>query len=319
MRLFPVVIAIVCCLTLRAPVAAQDTKHPFTVEDDIATVTFGGPLGDAIVDDMAQFSSDERYVVVSTSRGNLQRDRVEATLHFYRSADIERALREPASPLPAPFWEPSFHSEEGAVISQVHWLGDSSGVAFIVRNPGGRRSVELADVASRTTRALSASNEDAGEFAALDLLSRRDYVYVARLTGQHKPPPQQTAIIGTDRNIGDLVLTQSADTNANPMQLWAVIDGRRTAVKGETNEFAVSPDGRAIATRAPVTAPASWPETYRAPYKGDPDTIVAGSRVHEYARVDLADRQRRAAHRCARRRGCRLVCRCAGSDTGLVC
>ena len=50
---------------------------------------------------------------------------------------------------------------------------------------GGKRSVELADVASRTTRALSASNEDAGEFAALDLLSRRDYVYVARLTGQH--------------------------------------------------------------------------------------------------------------------------------------
>src|SRR6185312_8849809 len=132
-RLQPIVILLAVCGSVPIE-AGQVAKRPFTVAGEIGVTLFddlaGGLPGKAV------FSSDGRYFAVWSERGDLRLNRVEDSLRFYRTKDIEGFVREPEprkAPLPA--WVVQCSDTEGAVINDWRWLPDSSGVVFL---QGGR-------------------------------------------------------------------------------------------------------------------------------------------------------------------------------------
>jgi dipeptidyl aminopeptidase/acylaminoacyl peptidase len=268
----------------------QQSKSQFTVADEIGINIFGGPEGAAFPEDRVRFSPDGKYFAVYTSRGNVQQNRVEATLSVYRSSDIRHLLKNPGASAPVPFWSTTVWSEEGPVISHWGWLANSSGVAFVQRTPGGRGQIVLAEIGGKSLQALSPEDEDVGG-AYFDIRDREHYVYTSSQVAIARENQQkrnlQTSIVGTGRTVWDLVTPQSASSFQNVSHIWAVIDGKRMEVKAEENEFTLSPDGRSIVTREPVQAPASWGELYPPPFDGDPSVLHSGQNVHRYVRIDL--------------------------------
>src|ERR1700733_14434010 len=82
---------------------AQPTNKPFTVADDIGMMLFGDQNGGQA--DAVRFSPDGSYFAVHTERGCLDLNRVEDTIRFYRSQDIENfAKHSDNSRQPVPMW-----------------------------------------------------------------------------------------------------------------------------------------------------------------------------------------------------------------------
>ena len=78
------------------------------------------------------FSPDGNYFAVWTERGRLDLNRVDDSLRFYRSQDVEDFLKHPdASQPPSPVWVVDRSDTKGGSINDWRWLADSSGVAFI--------------------------------------------------------------------------------------------------------------------------------------------------------------------------------------------
>src|SRR5437870_11388197 len=68
--------------------SAQQATRPFTVADDIELTRFGFDATKAI-----RFSPDGNYYAVYAERGRLDLNRVEDSLRFYRSEDVENFLK----------------------------------------------------------------------------------------------------------------------------------------------------------------------------------------------------------------------------------
>src|SRR6266566_7420514 len=82
-------------------VLAQQAKKPFTVADEIGLTLFNSP-GNGPTE--VHFSPDGNYFAVWTERGRLDVNRVEDSLRFYRSRDVENFLErsnesQPPSPV----------------------------------------------------------------------------------------------------------------------------------------------------------------------------------------------------------------------------
>ena len=108
-------------------VVAQEAKRPFTVADDIE-MSLLLPQADGST---VRFSPDGNYFAVYSERGRIDVNKVEDSLRFYRSQDVENFLGHPnESRLPLPAWVVNRTYKKGPVISEWHWLADSSGVAF---------------------------------------------------------------------------------------------------------------------------------------------------------------------------------------------
>src|SRR5947207_1007590 len=81
-------------------ISPQHAKRPFTVADDIEASLLL-PLPDTTV----RFSPDGNYFAVYSERGRLDVNKVEDSLRFYRSQDVENFMGHPnESRLPLPSW-----------------------------------------------------------------------------------------------------------------------------------------------------------------------------------------------------------------------
>src|SRR5580700_9086072 len=154
--------------TQRSPIA----RHPFTVADGIGLTYFGGPeawtLDEVLGDGVVRFSPDRSYFTVRTDRGDLGRNRVEETLRFYRSRDVEHFLAtSDAAPRPAPVWIATVHGRT-RVIAEWRWLSDSTGVAFLELTADGNRRLMIADVGKKMIEPLTSARERVGEFDIRD-------------------------------------------------------------------------------------------------------------------------------------------------------
>ena len=291
--------------TQRSPIA----RHPFTVADGIGLTYFGGPeawtLDEVLGDGVVRFSPDRSYFTVRTDRGDLGRNRVEETLRFYRSQDVEHFLAtSDAAPRPAPVWVATVHGRT-RIIAEWRWLSDSTGVAFLELTADGNRRLMIADVGKKMIEPLTSARERVGEF---DIRDRQHYVYtaaspVAERQGTERVGKGPTTV-GTGRSLPELLFPSETGPNSlretrNKFTLWAVLEGKRFEVKHDGDPIvpgkatgrsylSLSPDGESVVTTSKVRdVPQSWESLYPTPYQSSPFRFRAGQSASEYVLIDL--------------------------------
>jgi len=297
-----VLIASLTCLTVTTMIAAaQQTKHGFTVADEIGLELFDDPNGAPAE---VLFSPDKTYLVVKTERGRLDIDRVEDEIRFYRSKDVKNFLDHSNEPQPSPVWTVARTGKEGDVIWGWRWLSDSSGIAFLEPSETGNHRIALADLQKKTVEPLTSETE---AVVAFDVRDRQHYVYtVADPAAQEKRKAEREAasVVGTGRSLFELILPDNPITAriaTSTISLWAVVGCQRFEVKNDGaplaifGSFALSPDGKSLVTTQPVLdVPSAW-ETFYPPPPSSVSTNriraghydAKGSHVHQYVRVDL--------------------------------
>src|SRR5713226_3468541 len=184
--------------------SAQQSKKPFTVADDIEMALFGDSR------QTVRFSPDGNYVAVYSQRARLDLNRVEDSLRFYRSQDVEDFLKHfDESQPPSPVWVMNRSSKEGPIINDWRWLADSSGVAFLQSAAGGNRCLVFADLRKKTVEPLTLPMEMVKDF---DIRDRRHYVYTAddsagreKWQAQREAEHQAPAVVGTGRSLWQLL------------------------------------------------------------------------------------------------------------------
>jgi hypothetical protein len=284
---------------------AQQTKKPFTVTDEIGLVLFGTPHGGP---PLVHFSPDGNYFAVWSERGQLDLNRVEDSLRFYRTRDETVFLEHPnKSQPPSPVWVVTRTNKEGPVINEDWvWLADSSGVAYLELTTSGIKQLVLANLRKETIKPLTSSTEDIGSF---DVLDSQHYVYtvVDPVDGRKwKRDRVAAAVDGTGRWLQGLLLSSNPMTDRFLRRipyLWAVIGGNCFEVKTDgvrissAENLALSPDGSSVVTELPVLdVPRSWETLYPPPFPADPDYGIHAGHYdiekgeyppHKLVRIDL--------------------------------
>lgn len=283
---------------------AQQSKKPFTVADDIGLVNFEGPIRGC---DPVQFAPDRNFFVVYTDRGRLDLNRPEDSLRFYRSRDVADFLEHSVdSQPPSPAWVVSLSTDrEGPIISNCHWLADSSGVAFLERAAGGTQSLVLADLRNRKVELLTSAT---GVYKAFDARDRQHYAYVVADSAERqksRAERQGPAIVGTGRSLFPLLWPDDPNMLilvSSVNRLWAVVGGKPFEVKHDGHplvpggHLALSPDGQSVVATLPVPeVPKSWETLYPPSIASSPYRIRAGrldihsgtSPATQYVRIGL--------------------------------
>jgi len=281
--------------------SARRERKPFTVADEIGLTLFVEDTGEAV-----QFSPDGNYLAVHTERGRLDLNRVEGSLRFYGSRQVEDFLKRSDEPQrPSPIWVVNLSTDkEGPIIHDWRWLPDSSGVAFLERTAGGNHRLVLADLMEKTIEPLTSPTEMVDQF---DIRNRQHYIYTRsepadreRLQEERKAP----AIVGTGRTLDQLLFPdrmEIAGVHPPRSHLWAVDAGGRFEVKQDGapiipyKNLVLSPDGSSLVTRLPVPEiPLTWEKLYPPAFAPSwAARIHAGhenvqsNAVHQYVRIIL--------------------------------
>jgi len=287
---------LICIHSLIA--SAQQTKKPFTVAQDIG-ITLFRTVGTK--PKKVRFSPNGNYFAVWAERGRLDLNRVEDSLRFYRSQEVEDFLKHPdASQPPSPVWVVDRSDTKSGSIDDWRWLADSSGVAFLERTASSDLRLVLADLRRKTIEPLTSATETVGTF---DIRDRLHYVYTVADTPtalqKRRHERQSPVIVGTGRSIDELLLPDDAITiryySHRSFYLWAAIGGKHFEVKHDgapiipDRSIAVSPDGRSLVTQLRVPeVPSSWETLYPPPFPSYPYPIRAGhDSAHQYVQIDL--------------------------------
>src|SRR6266478_5129783 len=140
------------------PMSAQQVKKPFTVADEIGLTLFIPNTG---VPNL-RFSPDGKFLAVYGERGRLELNRVEDSLRFYRSQDVQNFLKHSdESQQSLPVWVVDRSTnKEGPIMGGWHWLADSSGVAFLERTADGSQRLAVADLHKKVIEPLTPSSQN---------------------------------------------------------------------------------------------------------------------------------------------------------------
>jgi len=306
--------AILVFLAFAAPysLVAQQLARRFSVADDIALTHFADPIADSVL-----FSPDQRYFVVVSERGRLDLNRPESSLRIYRTEAIRTFLaNSDATGAPAPVWTVTRCTyKNGPLITQVRWLKDSSGLAFLAKTSSGNDQLLLADLQTRTLQPLAPADQ---HVTAFDIQERGRYVYTvlsAVIPKRVAEESRSAALVGTGRTLDSLIFPEGSSSPSvwvhDLSELWAVVQGRRFRVTEPSSKqllpihlegqraLALSPDGRQVVTALTVRSiPLEWEALYPSPLPSSPYRIRAGPQdsgtlngqrdVSEYVLIDLA-------------------------------
>ena len=288
-----------------------EAQRPFTVADDIAFTYFGDPFLDKA--EPLSVSPDGAYVVVHTEHGRLDIDCPESSLRIYRTADVRSFLLHPRMDIqPPPIWSFSKSTyKDGPVISKLKWLRDSSGFGFLSKSNTGEDRLFLADVRTRTIRALTPEGQRVTGF---DIRDASHFVYTVlspAIREQAASEGAAVSLVGTNRTIASLLSPASALEWHDLSELWGVVGGKRARVEDTSSytplavhwkgqlALALSPDGHTVLTALTVPlVPSDWATLYPPPYalgplrlsprQQNPNGFDGWSDVSRYALVDLA-------------------------------
>src|SRR5579863_4298737 len=130
-------------LILMAPGARAHSQavRSFTVGEEIGLAHFLDPF----YSEAALVSPNGRFVALEPAeRGLSRRDRVEDELRVYDIEGLRHFVqggRQARGPPPVLDLRESTY-REGPIMSQIEWLPDSTGVAFLLKNAKGRNQLE---------------------------------------------------------------------------------------------------------------------------------------------------------------------------------
>jgi dipeptidyl aminopeptidase/acylaminoacyl peptidase len=271
-----------------AAVAGQ----PLTVAEEIALAHFGDPYGGEA--QALQFSPDGQYFAVLTERGRIDLNRPQDTLRIYRTHDVVSFLERPSNAQPPePLWAVDRATDQdGPLITQWRWLGDSSGIAYLERGAHGAHRLMLADLKMRTIDPLTPEGEAVNAF---DIRDRQHYVYAVPdlgLVHRAAAEGQAVAIVGTGRLLDDLLFPADQSPHKaryGRSELWAVVGGQPFQVKDRASgqalvlfmegqaDLALSPNGESVVTALAVEEiPPDWEQRYLPPFAASPYRLHAG-------------------------------------------
>jgi len=281
-------------------------KRAFTVPDDIGLAVF--PAEPVI------FSPDGRYFLVSTDRGLLNQNRAESTLRVFVTQDVRQFLSHSAKTRdPSPIWELSKSTyKNGPIITDVRWLADSSGFAFLAKSASGSEQLCLGDVKAKSVATLTPENQHVTGF---DVFDGKHFVYTAlspRYEEQRHAESQATALVGNGRSLESLLyLIDPSMYEAKLNELWSVVGERHIRIKDSSSKQTIhlysdgsptlklSPDGSSVVTVLPIsTVPFEW-ETQFPPLlpggayriragRQDLDAFEGSGYVSEYVMIKLS-------------------------------
>ena len=308
LKVFTVLAIAVALFDDSSSASAQQVRKPFTVVDELGLTLFDSPDGgpaDVVL------SPDGSYFAIQGKRGRPESNYIEDSLYFYRVDQVKKYLAGGDASQPSPVWVISREAQEGGAINGYRWLADSSGIVlndtvFNEQTKNSNQRLVFADFKTKKIEPLTSETEVVKDF---DIRDRRHYVYTVseKAIVQEKRSTEQDApaVIGTNRGLLELILRRDPRTPSiapgAPPRLWAVVDGKRFKVTSggmpleNFDGFALSPDGRSILSKMPLTdVPQSWETLYPPPpYSISDHRIHAGhydaksSRVHQYVRIDL--------------------------------
>lgn len=300
------VLCIACCLAD----AQQAPRHPFTIADEIGLAHFGDPnYGKTAA---ITLSPDRRWVAVHAERGLLSQNLVEDELRVYDMAALrEYVLRPKQEQAPAPIWSVRESTyREGALITNIRWLRDSRGLAFLLKTAQGKNQLVFSDLRHGGVTSLSGDGQDVIAFDVRDAIH---YVYAVRspLGNTHSGRPSAAAV-ETGRSLMDVLFPEDIEHLADRSVLWAA-DGASPQMIANLDDhlpivlyqegqivLALSPNGHTVATALPVSdVPKTWEELYSAPYPEFAYRIHAGHQdlsanfghkfTSKYVAIDLHD------------------------------
>ncbi|MDB5977305.1 MAG: putative prolyl oligopeptidase family protein [Nevskia sp.] len=268
------VLAIGVCIVSRDAYAESAKSARFTVDDDIALSEFTDPLfGLANI----KWSPNGRYIAVVTQRGILKQNVVKAELRVFSIDAVRNYVDGHGSPeLSEGHVLATMTSNAGrAVISDLRWLPDSSGIAFLANTVDGRRTLFEASLGGDVVTPLSAVDQIV---TAYDF-NNGHFAYTAVKPGNVLDDKKSEAVttIGTGKDLGQLIGPPHDPLELPGLsELWIADDGMPRQLKdaegnpirvaegsGSVAPFRISPDGVNVVAQLIVsTVPKSW-ERYR--------------------------------------------------------
>lgn len=298
-----------------ANLPCDGAKRRFTVADDIGLTHFGDPYTGQV--DPIAFSPDGSYFAVDTERGRLDVNRPESTVRVYRTEDVHRYLLDPGlihEPTPVFVVSKSTY-KDGPIISHIHWLSHSRGIAFLAKTNHGNNQLFLVDLGAKAVHALTPETDHVTGF---DIRDGNNFVYsvpspAIRETATKES--QATTVVGTGRSLDSLIFPERLypfELRRHGLgELWAVVNGKRFRVEDRSSKpihlypegqraLALSPDGQFVVTAVPVaTVPTEWVSLYQAPVPFSQNHIRAGRQdleafddggyTSEYMLIDLSN------------------------------
>jgi dipeptidyl aminopeptidase/acylaminoacyl peptidase len=289
-------------------------KHRFNVADDIGLTYFGDPFTGEV--EAVTFSPNGRYFAVDSERGLLDQNCLESTLRVYSVDDVHQfVLHADRSHEPLPVWVFSKSTyKDGPIITNIRWLADSSGIAFLAKTSTGNNQLFLADLGTKIVDAVTAEDQ---HVTAFDIRTRDSLVFsVLSPTLREKAilESRETTIVGTGRSFYHLMFPLDfafANRVYDLSDLWAVANGRRFRIEDPISHkpiplhyegqqvLALSPDGRSVVTALTVAAiPPEWetlypPSSPHFPWRikagpQDPEAPDGHDAVSEYVWIDLS-------------------------------
>ena len=306
---------------------ARAESRPFTVRDDIAMVRFNDPsaLANGAT---AKFSPDGRYFVIVSSRGLIASDQIESTISIYSSAESRayvadaRSTREP-QPRTVVTFSAAIRSQRSsaydAIVTDLRWALDSSGVYFIAEGTEGNRRLYRMDIATKKAHPLSLTGYNVVRFD----FTKNAIVFDA---WRSSTGPQVDDQLNRDaREVAGESLEHILFPNAQPVpvehDLWLVNlksdslapvrvpDSSELDISWLPEVFSLSPRGHLIVRLRPVEQmPANW--THYEPETGseflrltskDPGVLAASNtwRLKQYSLVNLDNGKNGFAGWCA--------------------
>jgi dipeptidyl aminopeptidase/acylaminoacyl peptidase len=299
------VLCIACCLAG----AQQAPRPPFTITDEIGLAHFGDPnYGKTAA---ITLSPDRRSVAVHAERGLLSQNLVEDELRVYDIAALHEYVLHPKQErAPAPIWSVRESTyREGALITNIRWMPDSRGLAFLLKTAQGKNQLVFSDLRHGALTSLSGDGQDVIAFDVRDAIH---YVYAVRSPLGNTHSDHRAAAVETGRSLMDVLFPEDIENLADRSVLWAA-DGASPQMIANPNDhlpivlyqegqivLALSPDGHTVATALPVSdVPKRWEELYPAPYPEFAYRIHAGHQdlnanfghklVSKYVAIDLHD------------------------------
>ena len=268
-------IALSCVLlvTCMRPALSEQGLR-FTVPDDIGIATFRN----------VAISPNARMVVVQTERASLKDGELHDTIQIYNLATIRQAVNaRDRSQQVKPVWsfERVGKAPEGNAefLSDLKWLPDSSGVAFLSQEEQYHCRLYLARLASESIVPLSASRDDVLGF---DVRDRSHYVFT--VASRETDASLRRVLhaffrVGTGHPLYEVAFPEQATHIIQRGDLWVANGGKPLPVRDHStgapvrlysdgNEsLALSPDGGSVVTvRAIEDVPEDWEKRFPPPF-----------------------------------------------------